>query len=40
MNNYNWKILEIITSAKYYVTAYDNEAKFEVETEGTWIETI
>lgn len=42
MNNYNWKILEIvaedeiITSAKYHITASDDEAKFKVETEGNW----
>ena len=42
MNIYNWKILdivaenEVITSAKYHVTASDDEAKFKVETEGNW----
>ena len=42
MNNYVWKIEEVttdnevITSAKYHVTANDDEAKFEVETEGNW----
>ena len=42
MNIYNWKILdviaenEVIVAAKYHVKANDNEAKFEVETEGNW----
>ena len=42
MNNHNWKILdivaedEVIISAKYHVTASDDEANFKVETEGNW----
>ena len=42
MNNHNWKILdivaedEVIISAKYHVTASDDEANFKVETVGNW----